>query len=408
MGGAEAVLLDILADLRNTRPEWQLELIVGEAGPLLAQAHALGVATHLLSFPVSLARLGDSSLRGAAASNTSWLLFRELLFASNSVRSYVSSLRRKLRELAPDVIHTNGFKMHILAALAKPKQTPLIWHVHDYVSSRALMARLMKLFRKRCRLALANSNSVAADIKAACGESLPVHTVYNAIDTEVFSPQGDQLDLDSLSGLPTAGPGTIRVGMIATCARWKGHEVFLNALSLVPAEVPLRGYIIGDALYQTDGSQYSLAELKAHARQLGIADRVGFTGFVEQPAAAMRSLEIVVHASTAPEPFGLVIIEGMACGRAVIASEAGGAAELFEPGRTALGHPPGDVAQLAACITQLANDPDLRARLGQAGRAVVAQRFDRRRLATDLIPIYESVANYQNVANFESLAGAAR
>jgi glycosyltransferase involved in cell wall biosynthesis len=336
--------------------------------------------------------LGHSATGRAAGNFTGRLnLLRQLLFTSPGVRAYVASLRKLLQQLNPDVIHTNGFKMHLLGALAKPAATPLVWHVHDYVQARPFMARLMKRYHKRCTIALANSNSVALDLKAACGNTLPVQTFYNAIDTDVFSPDGERLDLDSLSGLPPADPlrpNLIRVGMIATFARWKGHEVFLGALALLPSELNWRGYIVGDALYQTEGSQFSLAELRGVAEGLGLSDRVGFTGFVDQPAAAMRALDIVVHASTEPEPFGLVIVEGMACGRAVIASDAGGAAELFETGVNALGHTPGDAAQLAERITKLATDSDLRKRLGAAARSNVEQRFNRARLAEELIPIY--------------------
>ena len=105
----------------------------------------------------------------------------------------------------------------------------------------------------------------------------------------------------------------------------------------------------------------------------------------------MRSLDILVHASTQPEPFGLVIVEGMACGRAVIVSEAGGAMELIEAGINALGHPPGDAVRLSERLTELATDPGLRARLGKAGRATAEQRFNRTRLAGELIPIYNRV-----------------
>ena len=385
MGGAEAALLDILGSLSEAEPEWNLSLIVAEQGPLVEKASALGVPTHVLPFPASVARLGDSS---GAISRLS--LLRQLFLAGPDARAYVVSLRKLLQESNPDVIHTNGFKMHLLGALAKPKATPLVWHVHDYVRARPFMARLMKRYHKRCALALANSNSVALDLKAACGNSLNVQTLYNGIDTDVFYPDGDLLDLDSSSGLPPAAHNTIKIGMLATFARWKGHEVFLRALALLPPELEWRGYIIGDALYQTDGSQYSLTELRHVAGELGITDRVGFTGFVDQPAAAMRALDIVVHASTEPEPFGLVIVEAMACGRAVIASDAGGAAELFETGVNALGHAPGDAAQLAERIAQLATDPDLRKRLGAAGRADVAERFNRTRLAKTLVPIYKS------------------
>jgi glycosyltransferase involved in cell wall biosynthesis len=395
LGGAEVALLDTLAGIRDAEPDWNLQLIVSARGPLAAKARALGVGVTFLPFPRSLARIGDSSAGGPAGQQTNRLvLCGRLLLAGPAIAGYVLKLRQVVRRLGPSLIHTNGFKMHVLGALAKPDAVPIIWHIHDYISSRPLMARLMRRFQKRCSLVLANSKSVKADIEAVCGETVKVQTVYNAVDTSVFSPEGPRLDLDELAGLPQpvdSGGSVVRVGLLGTFARWKGQEVFLRALSLVPPELPLRGYIIGGAQYETESSQYSLEELKALARELGVSDRVGFTGFVDQPASAMRSLDIVVHASTQPEPFGLVIIEGMACGRAVIASDAGGAAELFETNVTALGHSPGDAAQLAERIMQLATDPNLRANLGAAGRATVEQRFNRPRLATELIPIYKRV-----------------
>jgi glycosyltransferase involved in cell wall biosynthesis len=289
------------------------------------------------------------------------------------------------------VIHTNGFKMHALGAWASPRNVPVIWHVHDYASMRPLMARVLRRLAKRCAMALANSKSVAEDLRAVCGTRLHVETIYNGIDLNSFSPIGKILDLDAIAGLPPAPPETVRVGMLATLALWKGHRTFLEALSRLPSHLPVRGYIMSGALYRTEGSQDSLVELKSLAERLGIATRVGFTGFLDQPAAAVRALDIVVHASTQPEPFGLVIAEGMACGRAVIISEAGGARELFEPEINALGHPPGDVACLAERINQLATDENLRARLGAAGRANAVRRFNRDRLATELTRVYKMV-----------------
>jgi glycosyltransferase involved in cell wall biosynthesis len=87
----------------------------------------------------------------------------------------------------------------------------------------------------------------------------------------------------------------------------------------------------------------------------------------------------------------LVIAEAMACGRAVIVSEAGGALELIEAGNNALGHTPGDAAQLAERITELATNSALRAQLGSAGRATAEQRFNRKRLAEELVPIYQGL-----------------
>lgn len=392
MGGAEVALLNILASLRDAQPDWKLNLIVSDDGPLAAQARGLGVCTKVLSFPRSLACIGDASLGGPGGRPIGSLkLLGRLLFAGPATAIYIAGMRKEIRRLDAQVVHTNGFKMHVLGALAKPPGVPLVWHIHDYLSRRPFMARLLKRLHKRCSMVLANSDSVKTDFAAVCGNRPAVQTVYNRIDTAVFSPHGPFVDLDQLSGLPLPGNSLVRVGMLATFARWKGHEVFLRALSLIPSEIPLRGYVIGAPLYQTDGSQYTAEELKAMAHRLGISNRVGFTGFVDQPASAIRSLDIVVHASTQPEPFGLVIVEGMACARPVIVSAAGGAVELIETGENALGHRPGDAAQLAERITRLAIDPELRARLGTAGRATVEQRFDRRRLAAELAPIYQNL-----------------
>src|SRR6185436_19433560 len=114
------------------------------------------------------------------------------------------------------------------------------------------------------------------------------HTVWNAVDLQEFSPEGSRLDLDTLSGLSPADGDVVRVGLVATLAKWKGHNVFLQALSLLPESLPVRGYIIGDSIYRTDGSQWHLDELRNQAKNLGLVEKVGFTGFVERSARALR------------------------------------------------------------------------------------------------------------------------
>ena len=151
--------------------------------------------------------------------------------------------------------------------------------------------------------------------------------------------------------------------------------------------------MIGGPVYETGGSQYSIAELEEIARRLGLAGRVGFTGFVTDIPAALRALDIVVHASTKAEPFGLVIAEAMACGRAVIASAGGGAAEIAADGDCVLTHRPGDHAALARLMILLAEDGELRRQLGCAAAASAMRRFGRERLADELQPIYERVTS---------------
>jgi glycosyltransferase involved in cell wall biosynthesis len=282
--------------------------------------------------------------------------------------------------------------MHLLGAWARPRGAAVVWHFHDYAGRRALMARLLRRSCHRCAAIVANSRSVAEDAKGVCGNQVNVHPVWNAVDLTRFSPSGTRLDLDRLAGLPPADEGVLRVGLVATFARWKGHETFLKALALLPRSLHVRGYIIGGPIYETAGSQVTMADLRRQAEMLGVADHVGFTGFVEDSSAAIRALDLVVHASTDPEPFGLVIAEAMACGKAIVVSQAGGAIELTEPGTNALSHLPGDAPALAARIEDLARDSRLRQRLGAAGRETAERCFARTRMALELAPIYESLA----------------
>lgn len=390
MGGAERSLLDFMASLRAAEPRIALEVIAGADGSFLDQARALGVEARALPYPRALARLGDTGAGGPAGGGRSRLLgtlWRASL-STPSVALYTASLRRMLAAAAPDLIHTNGFKMHVLGAWAAPRGVPLLWHLHDYISSRPLMARLMRAHAGRCAAAVANSSSVADDVRSSCGAQLKVFPIYNAVDLWRFSPEGPALDLDRLAGLAPPSHPVVKVGLVATMARWKGHEVFLHALKMLSSDLPVRGYVIGGALYQTEGSQRGLDELRCMAKQLGLAGRVGFTGFVDDPAAAMRALDVVVHASTQPEPFGLVIAEAMACGRAVVVSQAGGAVELITPGEDALMHEPGCAGALAERISELVHDPALRAALGAKAAQSARRRFARERLAQELMPIY--------------------
>jgi glycosyltransferase involved in cell wall biosynthesis len=381
LGGAETSLRELLVSVRAAEPGWELWLLLGEDGPLADIARKLGVKVVVKPFPPALARLGDS--RG-------WTALVGLLGAAAASAKYALSLARWLGDVRPDLIHSNGFKMHLLGAWTCPRRARLIWHIHDYVSRRLLMRRLLWPFRKACTVAIVNSRSVGKDLEPVL-PGLRIVPIYNAIDLDRFTPQGSRLDLDALAGLAAASPGTVRIGLIATFARWKGHLVFLEALARLSAETPVRGYIIGGPIYQTDGSQWSVCELQQQANKLGLAGKIGFTGFVEDTPGAMRSLDVIVHASTDPEPFGMVIIEGMACGKAVIASQAGGASELFQDGNNALGHEPGDVVALQQQLLRLIGNPDLRCRLGRAGRATVERSFEGSRLARQLLSVYQEI-----------------
>ena len=397
LGGAETSLLEILRSVHAAESKWELCLVLGEDGPFAAEARKRGAQVIIQPFPPALAHLGD-------APGHPLTLAAKLLKALAATLGYRRGLAKTIEDLRPDVIHTNGFKMHALAAWARPRGIPLVWHIHDYLSTRRTMSRLLRLCQTACSAAIVNSRSVAKDVESVL-PNLKIVPVYNGVDLESFSESGPKLDLDALSGLPPAPRGTVRVGLIGTFARWKGHAVFLQALQRLPAALNFRGYIIGGPIYQTQGSQWSLEELQQQVERLGLAGRVGFTGFVRDVPGAMRALDIMVHASTEPEPFGMVIIEAMACAKALIASQAGGASELIN-GDVAVSHQPGDVAGLAEHIHRLAADEAYRERLGRAARELTERQYGSERLAAELVSVYRLVGAIRNEEAAPSLTRA--
>ena len=374
IGGAERVLLDCV----RAGDGWtnaEMSVVALGDGPLVTNAAALGVRTRVVEPPGALSRVGDAF--GGAAS-----VIPRLAGAAGSLPTFFRRVSQTVATLEPDVIHSHGVKTHVLGALLA-RRAPVVWHLHDYVSSRPVSSRLLQVLARRCSLVIAVSESVAIDARACLPAGLPVVVVHNAVDHERFCPDGPALALDTLAGLPPAPAGTVRVGLPATFARWKGHDRFLEAIARL-AHPKVRAYVIGEPLYRTHNSQWSLPELEAMVRTLGLEGRVGFTGFVPDMPAAYRALDIVVHASTRPEPFGLVIAEAMACGRAVVATPAGGAAELFEPGVHAISAEPASPDSLLRGIAQLVDDAPARQALGERASAHARQQFSQSRFAADL------------------------
>lgn len=388
VGGAERVLLDVMASLRAADPSLDIHLAAAADGPLIVAARALGAEVTVLPLAPAAGELGESGLGGGRLRKALALLGRGPGAAWAAWR-YAGRLRRLVERLRPDVVHSNGIKFHLLTRLARLRP-PVVWHLHDFLGRRALLAPALRWAARGAAGGVAISQAVERDARAVLGP-FPTAVVLNAVDTERFAPgDGDGAWLDRLAGLSPLGPGAVRVGLVATYARWKGQDVFLGAARRVADELPsreVRFYVVGGPIYQTRGSQWSEEELRRLGSDLSAAGRLGFVGFRPDTPAVYRALDVVVHASTQPEPFGLTIAEAMACGRAVVVARAGGAAELFHDDE-AVGVAPGDEAALARAVADLVSDPDRRRRLGDRARAAAVARFARGRLGPELLAAY--------------------
>ena len=344
-------------------------------GPLITAAQALGAGTAVVEPPAALRSAGDAFAGVGSIASAA-------LRSAVSLPGFAHRFSGAIASALPGVIHSHGIKTHVLGSLLG-RRVPVVWHLHDYIGMRPASSRLLRLLSRRCALAIAVSESVAEDARRTLPSGVPVTVVHNSVDMSRFTPEGPALDLDALAGLPPAPERTLRIGLPATFARWKGQDRFLAALARIDRR-DVRAYIIGGPVYRTAGSQWTRAELEALVRQHGLERRVGFTGVVQDMPALYRALDVVVHASTRPEPFGLVIVEAMACGRAVVATPAGGAAELFTPGEHAVSAGSLGAASLADAIASLLDDEGRRRSIGARARQHAVSRFGRERFARAL------------------------
>ena len=162
------------------------------------------------------------------------------------------------------------------------------------------------------------------------------------------------------------------LGLFGRIAPWKGQDVAIRAMALLADRPDVQLVIVGDALF---GEESYAAEMRALVAQLGLSARVHFLGFRADVPVLMRAVDVLVHTSTTPEPFGRVIAEGMLAERPVIATAGGGALEIVTAGETAWQVPPEDPAALAAAIREVLASPDRARDVARAGRRDALARF---------------------------------
>lgn len=348
LSGAELALLRLLPAM-----DVDAHVIVAEDGPLVARLRAAGISVEVLPMAPSALDLHRDEVRPG----------RIPLSSAMATAGYVVRLARRLRWLRPDLVHANSLKSALCGlAAGRIAGVPLVWHLRDRIAKDYLPGSAVRLVRSAASrfptAVIANSHATLDTLdRAGRRGRLPggAHVIGDA-----FRP---------IRRPPPLGGRRMRMGMVGRLAPWKGQHVFLDAFARAFAGGSEQAVVVGAPLF---GEEHYAAELRQLATRLGIAKQVEFTGFRDDVEAELARFELLVHASTIPEPFGQVVIEGMAAGLPVVAANAGGPAEIIEHEVNGLLYPPGDAAALADVLRRLAADPNLRWRLGWAGRSGVA------------------------------------
>lgn len=285
----------------------------------------------------------------------------------------IANLRAIIVRESPDLVYLNTLKAGFFGSVAsKLAGVPMVQHVQDIVSPESMNPVFRYLqyscFRLMNHPLIAISDAVKVSLMQLGVKPSKIVRIYNGLDLCRFSPGADTAAIRQEFGIPPHLPA---VGIVARLMRWKGQQAFIEAISRVRADA--RFFIVGGLFWEE--REYE-SELKALAVKLGVDHKVEFLGHRDDIPSIMNLMDVVVHASTRPEPFGLTIIEAMASGRPVIGTRGGGVPEIIAHGETGYLVEPNDPNEMAQRIDQLLEDPDLRAHMGKAARRRVEKCFD--------------------------------
>ncbi len=347
LGGAERSLLLLLRHL--DRAQWCPHLACS-GGPLAAEAEALGVPVFVIPLP---------RLRRSVRFLSDWWKGAQAL----------AHIARKIRSR---LVIANTVRAAFYAALAACLAgIPFVWYMRDFWLSeerpRHLWGdRLGKRFL--CAAAvrvIANSHATASHLPCR-----NVTVILNGIEVEQYDPALDGRPFREHFGIPADVP---LVGMVGRLRPWKGQDHFLRMLAQVREARPdVWGVVVGGTPLGEDAGYPALLHRMAH--ELGLAERVVFTGHLEDVRPALAAMDVFVHPGD-PEPFGLVNIEAMAMGKPVVAFAHGALPEILIHEETGLLVPPGDEKALGEAVLALLDHPEWRRTMGQKGRARVETGF---------------------------------
>jgi glycosyltransferase involved in cell wall biosynthesis len=272
-----------------------------------------------------------------------------------------------------DFLYANTAKAVVVTAVvAAALRKPFIFHLHDIIDGKHFNWVNRKLLVAAANLAagvIANSKATAAAYRSAGGRNANLFVIPNGFTAGSFIAGTE--DKTVAIRRATDSSDSFLIGVFGRITPWKGQKVLVEAVSRLPQ---VKAVVVGDALFTEQDQQYK-RELVDLCQQLGVADRVHFTGFQQNVLPLLHAVDLVVHCSVAPEPFGRVIVEAQLAGKPVIAARSGAPTEIIEDGVNGLLVTPGSAEELATAIRALLLDPAWAGSIASNGRQSAENRY---------------------------------
>lgn len=380
LGGAEVNLVELLA--HPAVPErWDVTVACSPDSPLDQALAARGIRREPYGFAPALNELRLVGRGFAPMAKLRGML--ELRRASQKLSGLLDSIR-------PDAVLTPTNKDHFAAgSAAKPLGIPSVWWVNDLLTPDFFSWPVRRVFTSRARSLATRLLPVSqAGAEALVQEGIPSHRITpipNGIPLARYARTATR-PLRVEVGLHRGEP---LIGVVGRITPWKGQDLFVQiANAWAKAGRSGRFVVIGRAFNEDEAYE---ARVRAAVSAAGLGSRVHFVPFQSDIAAALSSLDVLLHTSLKPEPFGRVVIEAMAAGTPVIAARAGGIPGILTHGVDGLMANPGDVQDYVRQLALLTEDPGLGDRLSAAALKKVAQNFSLDRVFQDFESVFESL-----------------
>jgi glycosyltransferase involved in cell wall biosynthesis len=377
ISGAEAALLE---HLRVMPPPYA-------AGPVLCPPGELTDA---------LGRAGVAAIPFPGTSVGLRLSPRPLALAVRDTARGAIAIRRAARRSGSAVTHANSIRAGLMAVAARAiGGPPVIVHIHDVLPAGRAGRLVRRILLRGSSALVAVSDYTRAAFLDGLGEpGKPFPVVLNPLDIErITAAAPDRATARRRLSLPAGGPV---LGMVGQITPWKGQHTAIETLAIVRRTVPdVRLVIAGEPRFvhpdgRYDNSAYA-AGLASLAEQLGVGDVVEFIGQSDDVPAVMRALDVLLLPSSV-EPLGRVVLEAMALGTPVIATDVGGPRELIEHGRSGFLAPPAEPERWAESVVALVQDRELAANVSRHASQVLAERLSSIAYRERMVALYDAVA----------------
>lgn len=295
----------------------------------------------------------------------------------------VRSIRKEIKFLNIDLLHTHGYKADIYGFLAtRGLELPVVSTCHLWTHETAAVRfyeYLDSLCLRRFDAVVAVSDAIANSLRLSGIQDSKIHVIDNGIDLPFFTKGGATLPEKNGKGL------NLVVGTVGRLVPQKGLEYFLRAARDVLLDFP-------DAVFVVIGSGPDREKLEKMARDLGIKQNVTFSGHCADMPAAYASMDLFVLASI-DEGMPMAVLEALASNKPVIATSVGAVPRLIIHEQTGLLIAPMDPQALKLSILRLLNDPSLRSQLASAGAALVKRNHSRDVMARNYLQLYEQMTS---------------